>query len=100
MEIEDLIEKAKKYVWDAYDHQVVKTQRSWNEASVDHEGYRIRIIVLSGSPPKGYVIANYGRNTVQAFNAWDKKLKLWELWREQSKQEQKHARDLHRRLAI
>lgn len=46
MDIEDLIEKAKKRVWDAYDHKPEKTPRSWNEASYDYDGYRIRILLF------------------------------------------------------
>jgi hypothetical protein len=61
----------------AYEHKD-STERKWLEANLDSyesPDHRIRVLVLEGSPAKGYVIVNYGTETVLAFDVFDKKLK-------------------------
>lgn len=72
--IDKLIEKAKNKVIQAYEHKE-NTQRKWLTAYVDSysdKDYRIEILVLEGSPAKGVVLINYGRNFVLAIDAWGK----------------------------
>jgi hypothetical protein len=72
--MEDLIEMAKLRVIKAYERRT-ETKRRWLTAeldSYDDPAYRIQIFVLEGSPAKGYVIADYGRGVVKAFDAWHK----------------------------
>lgn len=79
-EFEELIEKAKLRVMRAYDPYDPPTPRKWLTANLDSYGdsaFRVSIMVLEGSPAKGYVIADYGRATVQAVDAWGKRLHRW-----------------------
>lgn len=79
-EFEELIEKAKLRVIQAYDHYQPPTPRKWLIANLDsyeNSASRVSIMVLEGSPAKGYVIADYGRATVQAVDAWGKRLYRW-----------------------
>lgn len=74
--LEELIQWAKKKVIRAYEGRE-ETNRAWLECSLDSyktNSYRIRVLVLEGSPVKGYIIANYGTGTVTAFTAHDKKI--------------------------
>ena len=60
------IEKAKKLV-----ERGEKVEREWLEAeppnSYSSSDYRVRLFVLEGSPPKGYVLADYASGVVRAF---------------------------------
>jgi len=74
--LEELIESAKKKVIRAYEG-TEETSRAWLECSLDSyktKSYRIRVLVLEGSPVKGYIIANYGTGVVTAFTVHDKKI--------------------------
>ena len=54
--------------------------RKWLTCSVDSyksESNRISFIVCEGSPVKGYVVVNYGADTVTAVDAWGKQLQTW-----------------------
>lgn len=66
------IDGAKKKVESAYKGD--RRQGRWLDTFRDPGGsetLRIRILVLEGTPFKGYVVANYGTGIVRAFNAWD-----------------------------
>ena len=68
MEIEDLVEKAKSDVTSATHGR----QRKWLEANIDSYGspnFRIRVLVLEGSGPRGIVIVNYYLGKVHALGA-------------------------------
>jgi len=74
--MEELIESAKKKVTRAYEG-TEETRRTWLECSLDSyktNQHRIRVLVLEGSPVKGYIIANYGTGVVTAFTVHDKKI--------------------------
>ena len=69
-----LIDKAKKKVIKAYEGREY-SDRAWLETHVDsykEDRHRIQLIVLEGSPVKGYVIVNYGRGLVRAYSCHDK----------------------------
>ena len=75
--IEDLIWKAKIKVERKYEGSMERSMRKWIEVYVDsYESHtnRISFWVLEGSPPKGYVIVNYGHGEVLAFDAWNNRL--------------------------
>lgn len=75
--VDELIEEAKQIVIKKYEHKDT-TKRKWLEANLDsyeNPNHRIRVLVLEGSPAKGYIIANYGTARVTAFDVYDKKLK-------------------------
>jgi hypothetical protein len=68
--MDELIKKAKDCVekrWPGVE------ERPWLEAeppdSYKDPFWRVRLFVLQGSPPKGFVLANYGTHTVKAFNS-------------------------------
>ena len=69
--MEDLIEKAKRCVEKHYG--AGRYKRPWLDAEPPHSYgnalYRVRLFVLAGSPPKGFVLANYGTGTVKAFDS-------------------------------
>jgi hypothetical protein len=72
-----LVEICKQAVIETYEHQPT-TERKWLEVHVDsyeNTNYKIQLSVLEGSPAKGYVVADYGREIVQAFDPWGKRLK-------------------------
>ena len=59
--MDKLIEKAKQCV-----------EGRWpdgNQNSYGDSAWRVRLFVLQGSPPKGFVLANYGTYTVKAFDS-------------------------------
>ena len=68
--VEELIEKAKRKAEKAYDPQE-KHKREWLEAEPPHsyrsKGYKVKVFVLEGSPPKGYILADYCYGIVKAF---------------------------------
>ena len=65
-EVEILVRKAKKRV-----EGRTSEGRKWLEASpensYDSEDYKVKVFVLEGSPPKGYVLADYCYGIVKAF---------------------------------
>ncbi len=77
--MEDAIELAKNKVIEAYDRPG-SCEREWIVANADsyrEVRQRVAVLVREGSPAKGYVIANYGRLTVMAFNVHDELLFKW-----------------------
>ena len=79
--IEGMIKTAKAKVLNDYGCQ--EGDRDWLEANVDsydQPEHRIRLIVLEGSPAKGFIIVNYGLGEVQAFNCAGKALKRYSYW--------------------
>ena len=61
-DFEKLVEKCKQTVILAYEGQPT-TERKWLEAHADsykNPQYRIQLLVLEGSPAKGYVVVDYG----------------------------------------
>jgi hypothetical protein len=78
--MEDAIERAKNKVIKAYDMPGSYVERAWIAANADsyrEVRQRVAIFVREGSPPKGYVIANYGHCTVMAFSVYDELLFKW-----------------------
>jgi hypothetical protein len=80
-EFEELIELCKQAVIKAYvryEGECAK-DRPWLEAHVDPYGscerHRVQLFVLEGTPAKGYVLADYGRKRVQAFDSDGKKVR-------------------------
>ena len=77
---EEAIQRAKQKVEESYDAPK-SPERNWLEASPpDSYGsprYRVTIFVREGSPPKGFVIADYGHGVVMAFDAWNNLLFKW-----------------------
>jgi len=70
---EGVIEKAKRKIEESYGGM----KRQWLKTKIDsYENplYRIELYVYEGSPPKGYIVVNYGRGLVHAFNAWGEKI--------------------------
>jgi hypothetical protein len=69
--MENTIIKAQEKVLRAYGENSQTTVREWLEAtpanSYEDSGYKVSLFVLSGSPPKGYVIADYSSGLVKAF---------------------------------
>ncbi|KAA0243658.1 MAG: hypothetical protein DYG83_13270 [Candidatus Brocadia sp. AMX2] len=64
--MEQLIGQAKRLV-----ARGLNPDRKWLESSLDSyndESYRVSLLVLEGSPAKGYIIANYGTRQVIAFD--------------------------------
>ena len=65
------IKKAKDHVLRAYGENAKTTVREWLECSpapsYNNPEYKVSLFVLSGSPPKGYVIADYQSGLVKAF---------------------------------
>lgn len=53
-------------------------ERPWNEATVESKHgkkeYRIKLLVLDGSPPKGHIVVEYAHGIVRAFGANTKPL--------------------------
>lgn len=76
--MEIAIEKAKRMV--EIDYRCKPEERNWNETEVgsDHEksSYRIKLFLLDGSPPKGYVIADYAYGLVRMFGCCGKEKTL------------------------
>lgn len=68
--MDKLIEKAKRWVQARLSDG---DQRPWLEAeppsSYGNPAYRVRLLVLQGSPPRGLVLANYCLNTVKAMDS-------------------------------
>jgi len=66
-DVDELIERAKKIVesWDG------NHARLWlcanPDDSYDDSRYRVVLYVLEGSPPRGYVLADYYNKTVKLF---------------------------------
>jgi hypothetical protein len=77
-EFQELIEKAKLRVIQAYDHQQPPTPRKWLIASppdsYGNSDFHVTLMVLEGSPAKGYVIVDYGKAMVIGISAWGRKL--------------------------
>ena len=81
----DLIDKAKRFIISRVEDG---DERKWLSANVDSyetSTQRITLFVLEGSPPRGYVIANYSTLTVKAFSIQDKTLRTWNLGDELAK---------------
>lgn len=75
----EALEKAKLRIIKKYERRNT-TKRAWLEAHIDsyHSEYnRLQMIVLEGSPPKGFIIVNYGANTLTAFDCHGNKLHVW-----------------------
>jgi hypothetical protein len=88
VKIEDLIERAKEDVVCAVGEGGSR-QRRWLEANVDSYNsstFRIKVLVLEGSEPRGWVIVNYYLKFVQAFGKDGKMLSEYELISEQLKE--------------
>jgi hypothetical protein len=68
--METLVVKAKRLVERWYGCQ--PGDRRWLESQPPHSysssDYRVRLYVLEGSPPKGYVVASYSIGVVRALN--------------------------------
>ena len=68
--VDDFVDEAKRIVIADFEGGT-HTKRKWLEADLDsysNAQYRIKILVLEGSPPKGMIIINYSRHYVQAFD--------------------------------
>jgi hypothetical protein len=82
--LEDLIEKAKLRVLRAYDHNIPPMQRKWLIASPPDSyqcsDYRTTLMVLEGSPCKGYLIVDYYKSMIIGIDAWGKKILTWHAW--------------------
>ena len=78
--MEKAIEKAKERVCKAYDGREYSRQRKWLEAtpedSYDDDSYIVKVFVLAGSPPKGYILADYANKIVRPFGLFMKPLKV------------------------
>jgi len=73
---EDAIEKAKLAIIRSYDRKG-SVKRIWKEAAIDFGGDMIKFIVREGSPPKGWIVVNYGMHTVTAYDVHERKLYTW-----------------------
>ena len=80
MSIEDLIAKAKNHVRKSFAGDLDGT-REWLEAEPPHsygdEQDRVRLWVLEGSPPKGYVLADYRTGAVVALDGGFSRKKVY-----------------------
>jgi len=88
MKIEDLIERAKLDVVKAVGESKSR-QRKWLKRDIDSyksRKFRIRVLVLEGSEPRGVIIVNYYERMVQAFDAYGEKLSQYVLDVEQLKE--------------
>lgn len=68
-----LIEKVKGLV----EHECGDSGRRWIDVHADSYGdgtYRIRLLVLEGSPCRGYIVVNYATGMVRAYNVFDKRI--------------------------
>jgi len=75
----EALEKAKLRIIREYEGKE-STHRAWLEVHVDSyesESNRLQMIVLEGSPPKGWIIVNYGHRTLTAFDLQGNKLYRW-----------------------
>ena len=76
--MEELIEKAKHWV-----ASVCGLQRKWLEAepkwSYNSSEYLVRLCVLEGSPPRGYLIVDYASKTIKAFYGSFERTKTFKL---------------------
>lgn len=73
--MEKVIERAKEAVELAYESR--HSQRDWLDTFLDSynsKTWRVRVLVLEGSPAKGYIVANYGTGSVQAYDGVDKQI--------------------------
>lgn len=81
--METTIEKAKTKVIRACGGNL--SVRNWLEAtpdnSYDDPEYQVTLFVLSGSPPKGYVLADYNSGIVKAFGLRMKPLYTYHAYR-------------------
>ncbi len=77
--MEETVAKAKRCVERAYRERTV---RKWLSASpppsYEDESYAVSLYVYEGSPPKGYVIVDYGYHTVKAFGPGWRHLHTWQ----------------------
>lgn len=66
--MQDAIEKAKERVMAKYNDYT----RTWLEGKIPHSyndpEYKVALFVLAGSPPRGYVLADYYSGIVIAFS--------------------------------
>ena len=80
---ESLIEKAKLSVIKSYERGATTT-RPWHTVSTPNSygdpACRVTLMVLSGSPPKGFVLVNYARQTAVAMDAWHKIIHIYTVW--------------------
>ena len=64
-----LINKAKEWIRESGESGTV--ERDWLEAepplSYDDNQYRVKLLVLEGSPPYGYILADYNEGICKAF---------------------------------
>ena len=78
-EVEKIIEKAKLRVENSYRG----SKRKWFEAELPYSysdpKYKVKLFVYEGSPPKGYVIADYSLGIIKAFGLFMKPLYTWTL---------------------
>ena len=67
--MEQLIERAKRLVEHWYNCR--QGERPWLEAeppySYDNPEYKVKLLVLEGSPPKGYILVDYSYRMVKLF---------------------------------
>lgn len=76
--METVIERAKEAVEKASGDRYAG--REWLDASLDSyqdAENRVRLLVIEGSPVKGYVVANYGTGIVQAYDAQDRRIAIY-----------------------
>lgn len=78
--MKETIEKAKMAVVKKYEHMET-TKRKWLEASApdsySNPEYRMTLLVLEGSPPKGFVVVNHPRRKAIAFDAFCNRIRTY-----------------------
>ena len=78
-DMERVIEKAKLCVEKDYGG----SKRKWFEAeppySYSDPRYKVKLFIYEGSPPKGYIIADYSLGIVKALGLFMKPLYTWTL---------------------
>lgn len=76
----ELIEKGKRAVEEAYGS---KYEREWLECSLPHSygrsDYKVTLHVYSGSPPKGYVLADWCYGIVKAYTLQMRLIRTYKL---------------------
>jgi len=69
-----LIERAKEKVMRSYGHSVGRRWLNTYCDSYEDSSYRVEIFVLEGSPVKGVVLVDHGRNVVMGFDVGGKRV--------------------------
>ena len=76
-EVELLIEKAKRRVELTYGGVKRKWLVAKPENSYDSNMYSVKLLVLEGSPPKGYILADYCYGIVKGFGVRMEPIHTW-----------------------